>query len=375
MNYTKKDKLYIWLSIVFECKPRLANELIRYYEYNIEELYEDVSNGNMRYLAPMRRDTRQKLKYCASDDFINDFISNFEKRDVYAVTYDSDDYPKLLKEIYDPPLVLYCRGKKLDNSCKLPFTIIGTRHCTEYGEKMATLFGKVLAENGMTIVSGLAYGCDAFAAKGALAARGNPLPTIAVLGQGVCVEKHDYTRSIMEQILDRGIVISEMLPYSHATKGSFPLRNRIMSGMSEGVLVVEAGERSGTSITANAALDQNRTLFAIPGRITDRMSVGTNRLIRMGMAHAVFDVEDVLSHYGIEPDSSKVKGEKAGVDPLLKLDETGKKLYGLIEHGEKNIDELTELSGLSVENLNLYLTEMEFSGLIRQLPGRVYVVE
>lgn len=375
MKYTRRDKLYIWLSIVFESRPRVANELIRHYENDIEVLYEEVSSGTMKYPDSMRQDTIQKLKYCASEDYIDDFISNFEKRDVRAVTYDSEDYPKLLKEIYDPPLVLYCRGKKLDNSIKLPFTIIGTRHCTEYGEKMAIYFGKVLAENGMTIVSGLAYGCDAFAAKGALAAIGNPLPTIAVLGQGVCVEKQDYTRSIMEQILDKGIVISEMLPFSHATKGSFPLRNRIMSGMSEGVLVVEAGERSGTSITANAALDQNRTVFALPGRLIDRMSVGTNRLIQNGTAHVVFAVEDILSRYGIEPNLSAAKAVRTGGVPLSKLDETGKKLYRLIEHGEKNVDELSELSGLPIERLNLYLTEMEFSGLIRQLPGRVYVVE
>lgn len=172
--------------------------------------------------------------------------------------------------------------------------------------------GCELAKNGVTIVSGLAYGCDSLAAQGALSVAEQKYPTAAILGQGVCTAKTDGTAEIMEAIIENGCVMSEFLPFTRAATYFFPMRNRIISGMSCGVLVVEAGEKSGTMITANCALEQGRTVYAVPGRITDRMSFGTNELIRKGMAEPVFSAEDLLFHLGIDPECSKNQSCAAG---------------------------------------------------------------
>jgi DNA processing protein len=168
--------------------------------------------------------------------------------------------------------------------------------------------------------------------------------------------------------------MSEFLPFTRAATYFFPMRNRIISGMSCGVLVVEAGEKSGTMITANCALEQGRTVYAVPGRITDRMSFGTNELIRKGMAEPVFSAEDLLFHLGINPECSKKSELRGRGSSELKLTGNQKILFDLIELGEKNFDEICELTQLPVEVLNLHLTELEFSGLIKQLPGRIYTL-
>ena len=371
MNYSTKQRAYIWLGIAGEGSIRFTQELLNCNE-DAEELYEAVQKGKACWPVNARREKIEKFKTLASDMYIDDFIYRMEKCGVRAVTLEDEEYPDLLRNIYDPPFALFCRGKALGTEIKLPFAIVGSRHCSDYGEQMSSMFGRVLAENGMTIVSGLAYGGDSFAAQGALLAKANPIPTVAVLGQGVCIRKHDSTADLMDEILERGLVVSEMYPWSPPTRYSFPMRNRLISGMSEGVLITEAGEKSGTMITANCALEQGRMLFAVPGRITDRMSRGTNSLLQEGMAQAVYGVSDILDYYGIstsgEPSEDSGKYEKL----VAALGESQKLLYELILRGEKSFDTLSELSGQTIEELNLNLTELEFSGLIKQLPGRFY---
>lgn len=375
MNYTYREKLYIWLSNAFECQARAAWSLISM-NGGIEELHEAVVKGKAVYPSSFRAEKRARVRQLASVILIDDYIAGLELNGVYAVTYESKNYPRLLKGIYDPPLVLYCRGKGNWEDLSLAFSIIGTRRCTEYGEKVAKMFGEALVSKGMTIVSGLAYGGDAYAAQGALKAKNSSLPTIAVLGQGVCVPKYDSTSRLMEEIMEKGIIISEMLPYSKPSKYSFPLRNRIISGLGEGLLVVEAAEKSGTMITVNSALEQGRMVFAIPGRITDVMSTGTNGLLRKGIAQAVYDPMEILEYFGCESEGLVIQKEINKKDELIKeMGVEQQKLYELLKMGEKSFDSLFEVSDLSGEDLNLYLTELEFSGLIKQLPGRVYSIE
>lgn len=373
MNYSFEEKLYIWLSNAFELGVSSANKLI---ELNggIINLYNAVLDGTA--ILPEGRGKKENFALRSSMSRIDAFIEGMEEHSVRAITRVSKGYPKSLNEIYDPPLVLYERGNKCLRDVSFPFAIIGARHCTEYGERMSTVFGRTLADYNMTIVSGLAYGCDSMAAQGALKSENSDIPTVAVLGQGVLVDKHDSTARIMEEIIDRGVVISEMLPNSAPSKISFPMRNRIISGISKGLLVVEAGEKSGTMITANAAMEQGRIIFSIPGRINDRMSFGTNSLIKCGAARMVYEPAEILDYYGLISPKDVVRESGNKVHEMAKsLDGDSKILYDLLFKGEKSFDALCELSKLSPDKLNLYLTELEFSGLIKQLPGRVYVAE
>ena len=368
MNYSFKEKLYIWLSNVFECSAVSAHALVDA-NGGIVELYEAVRKGTEIFPNRISLEKREKLRLLAPMQQIDDFISGLESNCVRALTFASDDYPELLKCIYDPPLVLYSRGCGDINNMSLPFAIIGSRNCTDYGESMSALFGETLARNGFTIVSGLAYGCDAMASVGALKADGNPLPTVAVLGQGVCVDKNDSTARTMNKILERGLVLSELLPHSRAFKGSYPMRNRIISGLSQGLLVVEAGLRSGTMITANAAMEQGRMVFALPGRITDRMSQGTNQMLKNG-------TDDILEYFGITDISYEKNNRAASEDNAFKnLSPSAKKLYLALQKGERPFDTLCETTGITAAELNSYLTEMELMGLITQLPGRVYTAK
>lgn len=375
MNYSFEEKLYIWLSNVFECSASSAHALIDA-NGGISGLYEAVRKRTEIFPNRISLEKREKLRLLAPMLQIDDFIAGLESNGVRALTLASDGYPELLKHIYDPPLVLYSRGRGNIINMSLPFAIIGSRNCTDYGESMSALFGETLAKNGFTIVSGLAYGCDAMASVGALKAEENQLPTVAVLGQGVCVDKNDSTARIMNRILERGLVLSELLPHSRAFKGSYPMRNRIISGLSQGLLVVEAGVRSGTMITANAAMEQGRMVFALPGRITDRMSQGTNRMIKNGAAQAVYGMDDILDYFGIQ-DASHGNAEpvKAGEDEISNLSASAKKLYHVLQKGERSFDALCESTGIAAAELNACLSEMELMGLITQLPGRIYTAK
>lgn len=373
MDYQNSDRDFIRLSIAFEGKAKQANELLRNFD-SVSELFDAVKSNDSELLDMMRREHLEKLRLTASEAFIDDFVSDLEKNGVYALTRNHGAYPEELKYIQDPPFVLYARGKCALLRAETPFAIIGARKCSDYGKKVSEYMGCELAKNGVTIVSGLAYGCDSLAAKGALSAAGQEYPTAAILGQGVCTTKTDGTAEIMEAIIANGCVMSEFLPFTRAATYFFPMRNRIISGMSCGVLVVEAGEKSGTMITANCALEQGRTVYAVPGRITDRMSFGTNELIRKGMADPVFSAEDLLFRLGIGGECTKKSKLRNEGSRELKLSGNQKVLFDLIELGEKNFDEICELTRLPVEVLNLHLTELEFSGLIKQLPGRIYTL-
>ncbi len=369
-EYSEQERLWIWLSLAFEGHPGSAHNLVAYMG-SVEALYDAVRNKKLpKQIEEKYSTTVKKLTLCSSPDYISEFIGINASKGVYAVAIASPSYPESLKNIYEPPIVLYCRGKRLDEGIKLPFGIIGARSCTRYGEEISREFGKTLAANGMTIVSGLAQGCDAHASAGALEAETDRIPTVVILGQGINRRKTDGTRAIQEEIERRGIVISELLPDSSATRFSFPMRNRLISGLSEGLLIVEAGEKSGTMITANAAMEQGKSLFVIPGRITDRMSRGTNRLIKESAAQPVFSAYDILDFYSI-----KRRQIKSDTPEIRFTDKTMREVYNTLAEGELCIDELCQITGIPYQNLNLALTELEISGLIKQLPGRVYSVK
>ena len=239
-----------------------------------------------------------------------------------------------MREIHSAPAALFVKGR-LPDKIRLPIAVIGSRRCSDYGRKAAEMISGQLAECGACIVSGMAYGIDKMAAI---------------------------------EICDKGAVVSEFLPGTVPDSKHFPRRNRIISGISRGVVVAEAAIKSGTRITADFALEQGRDVFAIPGRITDPFCQGTNQMIQQGAAKPVFCVDDILEEYGMRSDKAI---------RMTEIDESGLSfeqtlIVRLLKAGEKTIDELCEMTQFEPGKLNSALTEMEISGIIKQSPGRIY---
>jgi len=295
------------------------------------------------------------------------------------ITLDDPAYPEHLRQIYDPPVALFVRGSTRALS-EPGIAIVGTRHPTPYGLGMAERLACDLAAHGLIIFSGLARGIDSAAHRGAVHAKGR---TVAVLGTGVDViyprENSRLTESILE--LD-GAIVSEFPLGTFAAPQNFPIRNRIISGLSLGVLVVEAGEYSGTRITARNALEQNRELFAVPGNVTNKNSWGPNTLIKQG-AKLVATWEDVFeelpSHVKAQlaPAPESGNGSAASLfEQPQKLGEQERRVLKLLRADEpRHIDQLVEeLEGkLSASEIFSALFELELGGHIKQLPGKNYV--
>ncbi len=220
--------------------------------------------------------------------------NKLRERGISYMSYYEEEYPERLRQIYSPPKHLYWKGKFPAEGI-ISISIVGARDCTCYGRDMARMFGYRLARAGVNVISGMARGIDGWAHQGALESGGD---TFAVLGCGVEVCYPAEHQNLYRSIGRRGGLISELPPFMRAKSNFFPLRNRIISGLSDGILVVEARERSGSLITADAALDQGKDVFVVPGRIGDALSVGCNRLIRQG-AVPVLSPDDILEYYGL----------------------------------------------------------------------------
>ncbi|TCK04590.1 DNA-processing protein DprA [Phorcysia thermohydrogeniphila] len=279
-----------------------------------------------------------------------------EKLGVEIVPLCSDRYPSLLKEIQQPPIVLYVAGKLPQNSC---VAVVGSRRCSDYGRRTAFRVAKFLSESGICVVSGLAYGIDSSAHKGALAGKGK---TVAVLGSGVDVIHPRGNRELAKRIVEEGgALVSEFPLGTLPSKETFPRRNRIVSGLSHAVVVVEARERSGANITVSYALEQGRTVFAVPGNVDSPFSRGTNRLLKEG-AIPLLSPEDIFEELPFL--KRRTRREIPG---------KFKELYQLLLSEPMTFDKLAELSGMEITELSMLLVEMEMEGIIRR-DGSVYTV-
>jgi DNA processing protein len=297
------------------------------------------------------------------------------------LTYSDEIYPERLREIFDPPPVLWIRGEAALLS-RPSIAVVGTRHPTPYGSGMAEMLSRDLATRRLVILSGMARGIDTQAHRGALAAKGR---TIAVWGTGIDVIYPKENKSLAESILaSGGTIVSEHRLGTFPAPQNFPRRNRILSGMSVGVLVVEAGEHSGTRVTARCALEQNREVFAIPGNVTTKNAWGPNTLIKQG-AKLVATWEDVWEELpsqvklGLEEELglASPEGVGASVDGETPLQEHEKLVLGALRHDEAvQLDELMEKLDPTLSSSEIFtaLFELELAGRIRQLPGKNYVL-
>ena len=305
-------------------------------------------------------------KIIAADDIdVEGEIALCQAHGITILTEADEQYPRLLREIHDPPGVLFVRGE-LEAGDGLAVAIVGTRHATRYGLRQAERLAGSLARAGLTIVSGLARGIDAAAHRGALAGGGR---TIAVLANGLLnlyPPEHD---KLAEEVTAHGALLSEAPCRALPISGAFPQRNRIISGLSLGALIIEAGDRSGALITARHAMEQGREVFAVPGRVDDRTARGCHRLIRDG-AKLVETADDVLEELGpLVEATPRADGQIVRHPAELRLNELEQKVLSAVGTESTSVDSIVSETGLPVPQVLSTISVLEMRRLVRRLSG------
>ncbi|PIW19679.1 MAG: DNA-protecting protein DprA, partial [Anaerolineae bacterium CG17_big_fil_post_rev_8_21_14_2_50_57_27] len=290
---------------------------------------------------------------------LDGFMEQIAAQGIQVLTWEDEAYPACLKEIDQPPPILYLRGElTIEDSWAV--AVVGTRRVTAYGRQVTEELASYLAQNGVTVVSGLARGVDAIAHQAALKAGGR---TLAVMGNGVDRIYPPEHRALAEQILASGALLSDYAPGTPPEGANFPPRNRLISGLSLAVVVVEAGETSGALITAQFAVDQGREVFAVPGNILAPQSKGTNRLIQQG-AHPLLSARDVLEALNLTRVS-----EQRLVRRALPADEVETQVLNVLAREPLHVDEIRNQTGLPIERVSATLVMMELKGMVRQVGG------
>ncbi len=314
----------------------------------------------------VERKTIAHIKRGVDSDFVSTQLKLIEEHGVRLLTYWDDHYPARLKSIYDPPAFLFVKG---DLACldAPSFAIVGTRHPTGYGRMITERFSRELVQNGFAIISGLARGIDTLAHQTALRNGGK---TMAVLGNGLDRIYPTENRKLYKQITENGLLMSEYPMGTKPESGNFPKRNRIISGLSSGVLITEAGEKSGALLTAFYAADQNREVFAVPGSIVSGKSDGTNNLIKSG-AKLVSRIEDILEELQGQLNLSLPKEKNEPPTPQLKG--TEKEVYEILNSEPLHVDQIALKADLSPSETLSALLTLELLGVIKQLAGKMFV--
>ncbi|MCX5680324.1 MAG: DNA-processing protein DprA [Candidatus Omnitrophica bacterium] len=297
---------------------------------------------------------------------------------IRQITPDDKEYPANLRNIYDPPKVLYVKGG-FDERDSIAVAIVGSRRASPYGLEMAEKFGYELALRGVTVVSGMAIGVDSAAHRGALKAKGR---TIAVMGSGHGNIYPSQNKKLYEKISGTGAVVTEYEESVEPLPYNFPRRNRIISGLSLGVVVVEAARNSGALITANFAAEQGRTVFAVPGKASSHTSAGTNELIKdgAGLVQSVDDVIEELSIKEIKPLNDEICGKTDGkIARMTKayvynsLTEDERMVYKALSDEPIYIDDIIGSSGIDIGRASKALLSLELKNLIREVPGKQFI--
>jgi len=374
---SKIMKNWISLNMTPGVGPRKATQLLE--RFGSAENVFSALRSELEGLR-LKPETIQSILKKEFHDKAEQELENVKKLGGDVIILDDGSYPRLLREIADPPITLYVKGNWQECFEAPCVGIVGSRLCSTYGKNSAEMLSRDLAENGVCIVSGFARGIDSSAHRGAIDGKGK---TIAVFGTGIDKVYPKENGKLVDEILDSGGAIVSQFPLeTPPLRQNFPYRNRIISGLSHGVLIVEASERSGSLITARLAMEQNREVLAIPGNITSKKSFGTNYLIKSG-AKLVQQWQDVVSEFPSEiaaellPPKVDEKNSKKNSAPKAKapkgLSDIEKQVYKLLMPDEHmHIDLLLEKSGLSFGKLNSALVSMDLKDLILSLPGNNY---
>ncbi|MDQ0337252.1 DNA processing protein [Caldalkalibacillus uzonensis] len=312
----------------------------------------------------------QALSQTLNLDKINSIKQQLFNNDIDYLTITDEHYPALLKEIAQPPWLLFAKGnlQLLKRTC---LAVVGSRKTTAYGQTITKQIVPKLCEEGLCIVSGMALGIDAYAHQAALEAGGD---TIAVLGAGINVIYPEQNRRLYHRLVEHGLILSEYPPQTAPHPGFFPQRNRIIAGLSYGVLVVEAAQKSGSLITAHYALEHGREIFAVPGSIFSRQSVGTNNLIQEHGAKLVTAHRDIVEelHHILPLNKQPDSGKGAGLKEYQVADDKEKTVLALLNEEKVHINELHLKSGLSLSDIQRILLKLEMKKLVISLPGSFY---
>ncbi|MEE9542701.1 MAG: DNA-processing protein DprA [Thermodesulfobacteriota bacterium] len=351
-------------------------------------IFEDNGEG----LTSVNKNLAEAVKEVAGWEAIDREFDTLEALGASIITNDDETYPKLLNSTFDPPLLFYTLGAIEADSINqtASVAIVGTRNPSHYGIRMARQIAEELARAGVTVISGMARGCDSAAHRGALDANGQ---TIAVLGTGIDIAYPKENRKLYEEIIDTGLIVSEFAPGTSPLPHNFPIRNRIISGLSLGVLVVEAPIRSGAMMTARLALDSGREVFAVPGKIDSLKSAGTNALIKdgAGLCGKAADILEGLNltgftikealQAGLENEDGPTGKRRKELTKRLQSDfgenvERVKLIIGELTRDEPvHIDLITSRTGLQVQTAASLLLEMELKGYVEQQTGKCFLIK
>lgn len=354
-------KYWVGFNIVRGIGPIKFRALLDYFG-DLEQAW--YADGSALKEAGLDQRAIENLMTVRAKISLDEEMEKIERQGARVLTWDDPAYPPRLLNIYNPPPVLYVKGEILDQD-QWAVAVVGTRGATVYGKEAARRIAGDLARNKITIVSGLARGIDSEAHRAALDAGGR---TIAVLGSGVDIIYPTESRKLAQAIVEQGALVSEYALGTPPEASNFPPRNRIISGLSLGVVIVEAGERSGALITADFALEQGREVFAVPGDIFRKKSMGTNKLIQQG-AKAVLSVEDILEELNLT-----MVTQQAEVRAIVPENETEATLLEYITAEPIHIDEIGRKSGLPIAQVSSTLALMELKGMVRQVGGMNYVL-
>ncbi|MBE6008331.1 MAG: DNA-protecting protein DprA [Lachnospiraceae bacterium] len=357
------DYYMMWLTGIKGMTVKKAYLLLSYFGKP-----EEIWNSDKMLLCSINgisENFAERIIESRDPDVLDEKINRLEELGIKYISINNPDYPELLRHIDEPPLGLYYKGTlpKKDDMC---FSIIGSRLCSEYGSLVSQRFAKELVQNGFTIVSGMARGIDSMSHRGAINGGGK---TIAVLGCGLDICYPPENQKLMAKIEENGCLISEYPPGTQPYPGNFPPRNRIIAGLSMGLLVVEASKRSGTLITVNHALDYGRDVFAVPANITSDLSAGTNELIKDGCP-PVTCVEDILFELGVIKNVKEEKIEQAAAEELT---EEEQEILSCIKYEPVSLDDLIILLDKPSQSIQYILTYLEIYGYIKRLPGQRFV--
>lgn len=356
-----EDGYWIGLSLVPEVGPVTARRLLRHLG-SPRNIF-DAAAGDLLSVPGMNEAKASQIRSFSRWDDVEKSLRVIEQKGISVVGFHDARYPDALRELDDAPAVLYMRGDYLQDD-RFGVAIVGSRRHTSYGETVTRRIAGRLAEAGLTVISGMARGIDTLAHRSALSSAGR---TVAVLGAGPDVAYPTENRGLMDEIAASGCVLSEFLPGTGPNRENFPRRNRLISGLSLGVLVVEAAVNSGSLITAAYALEQNKDVFAVPGNITSRSSEGTNRLLRQG-ARIVLDADDVIEELApalrgyLRPETRAAAG----------LTSAEEEVCGLLSAEPRQIDGIAREAGMQVSRLLELLLSLELKGVVRQAEGKKF---
>lgn len=355
---SERDRFLVFMSLC-EISNKKQEQVISVLEdFSIENAFR---NGEIEQL--LTADEYHRLVKSYDRRELDSIIENMLKNDIKILTIFSDEYPEKLYHLPDRPLLLYAKGD-LSLLDEKSVAVVGTRSPSNYGRIITEKFAGELAQSGLVIISGLCYGVDEIAHRKTLEVGGK---TIAVVGSGFGKIYPSTNASLAQEIAQDGLLLSEYPPSFVSRKYTFPRRNRIVAGLSDGVLITEAGFKSGTIHTKEFAAEYGKDLFAVPGNINSNKSELTNMMIKTGQAECVISAEDITSKYGIKKISQHKK--------VVELNFDQQNILNLLSDGEKNYDFIAENCKIPVNTLNFYLTTLEINGLIKKLPAQFYALK